>query len=134
MVYSSWKYLPCADCGTSVLTRQCGGHDVLCKGCREERRRKKDELYNETRKRGSGEYRSIDKFAYLVEYDPDPIGGYPKGALINLECMQYMLLQAYMAFTVGTILKNMAGDRFEVCAKKKGGLRLKPLTLSVEHE
>jgi hypothetical protein len=84
-------------------------------------------LYNETRKRGSGEYRSIDKFAYLVEYDPDPIGGYPKGALINLECMQYMLLQAYMAFSVGTILKNMAGDRFEVCAKKKGGLRLKAI-------
>ena len=126
-MYSSWKYLPCADCSTSVLTRQNGGFDVLCKECRDERRRKKDELYNATRKRGSGEYRTIDRFAYTVEYDPDPIGGYPKGALINLECMQYMLLQAYMAFTVGTILKNMAGDRFVVIAKQKGGLRLKAI-------
>ena len=132
MNYSSWKYLPCADCSTSVLTRQCGGHDVLYKGCREERRRKKDELYNETRKRGSGEYRSIDKFAYLVEYDPDPIGGYPHGALINRECMEYGLKENTPAFSVGTIVINMAGSRFVVIAKQKGGYRLKPLTLSVE--
>ena len=113
------REIQCYICGSLVRTTSSR---TMCPECRDQRLRE--------RAKQRHKYRGIDKCAYLVEYDPDPIGGYPRGALINLECMKYMLLPAYMAFTVGTILRNMGGDKFVVTLKKKGGLRLVRLSLS----
>ena len=112
------REIQCYVCGSWVRTTAAR---TMCPECAE--------LRAQERARERYKYRSIDKYAYLVEYDPDTIGGYPKGALINRECMVFMLLPSYAAFTVGTILRNMKGDRFVVNRKKDGGLRLIALSL-----
>ncbi len=103
--YNRW--LPCYICGTMVLT---AAPRVRCEECRLE----------DERKRSRGRYQCTpDPDAYLVVNDPDEIGGFPRGAVINREQMEYMLLESIAAFTPGTTLKNKAGQLFRVVKVKR---------------
>ena len=102
------RWLPCYVCGSLVLTTAAR---TICEECKAERKREN------SRRR----YRyKPDPDAYIVVNDPDPDCGFPCGAVINREQMGYMLLESIAAFTPGTVLRNKAGEMFEVvCEKRK---------------
>ena len=64
--------------------------------------------------------------AYTIIYDPIPLceGGFRPGASIGVEEMRDMLMASICAFRVGTLVKNKAGDTFQVVRAKGGGLKL----------
>lgn len=101
-----------------VLTRQNGGHDVLCKDCRKERIKQRD---NKRR------VYIPDIDSYVVEYDPIPYeeGGFRAGkAYINHEQLRYMLQASYKCLCVGTILRDKCGHKYRVTAGIRDSLKL----------
>jgi hypothetical protein len=58
--------------------------------------------------------------------DPDPIGGFNRGAGISTTELKIMLLPEISAFTVGTLIKNRTGKMFEIIGEEHGGLKLIP--------
>jgi hypothetical protein len=95
MAYREWHYDSCNDCGTSVLTRQCGGHDILCKECKTAR------ISERSRYRYRNSYHK-DNMCVVILYDPIPCeeGGFRKGASISIESLEDGVL-------LGTLLPGM---------------------------
>ena len=128
MAYSSWHYSPCVDCSTSVLTRQCGGHDVLCKDCRKERRRVRDHGRYNSR---PGYHHTISVDAIVIVYDPTPYddGGYRCGARFDQKQVECMLRAEYCGFAIGTRVMDAAGAVFVIRERMngKGGMELCPM-------
>jgi len=128
MSYGSWHYARCEDCGCNKLTRQNGGYAVLCKECKQERRKTKDKRYNDRRgfHHTSGSVDSI-----VIVYDPTPYceGGYSIGAKFDRMQVSCMLQATYCGFTAGTKVKNADGDVFVIKLKKggKGSMELCPM-------
>ena len=108
----------CYVCGCLVFTT---ARRSMCPDCRREREAEKNRL-----KRAN--YRHVlDLDAYQVVSDPDPIGGFPRGAIINGEELEQMLRPAYCSFTPGTLLKSGRGKLFEIVPIDHGGLKLLPI-------
>ena len=113
MNYGHWRYAKCIDCGVGVLTRQNGGHDILCKEHKAKRRADRDKRKHEHRYMPIG-----DPDSYIVIDDPDKGYGYRPGAVMICAQVKFMLLESYQGFTPGTILTNKAGKLFEI--RKEG--------------
>jgi hypothetical protein len=109
------RKIPCRVCGSLVETT---APSTTCDECREIRRQETDRA----------KYRpSFDPRGYVVLEDPDEIGGFRKGAVINREQVRYMLLPSIRGFTVGTLLRNKQGDLFTILNGENRCLKMKPM-------
>ncbi len=102
-----WHYAPCNQCGIGVLTRQNGGHPVLCKQCKHQRKLEYNRQYNKIRIRRHGES------CYTIINDPDPIAGFHAGAMLTKE--EHLCMLKMCSYTPGTILLFQRGGKWIVC-------------------
>jgi hypothetical protein len=103
---SHWHIAKCAECGIGVLTRQNGGHDILCKEHKHARRFEYNRQYNKIRKTKHGEK------SFTVIRDPDPIGGYSCGATFTITDHECNLENNN--YTPGTLMKTARGGMYIV--------------------
>lgn len=115
MNYGHWHYDRCTDCGTEVLTKANGGHDILCEICRAERKRKREKIYNEIRSyKSKKRHQKHATNVLIVVKDPDPIGGFPTNAVLPKNEVLMMTSSVYQSFNEGTILKDVNGITYTV--------------------
>ena len=98
-----------------MLTRQNGGHAVLCKDCKADRKKARQKEHDHNRralyKMREKEFMVADGGCCVI-YDPDPIGGFGRNALLDRVNYQSTLMMNN--FTLGTILQFKDGRRMEV--------------------
>jgi hypothetical protein len=104
----------CRECGTDVETKT-----IICDECKKELRNERAHLYylkNRTSK--------LDPDALLIVKDPDPLGGFHKGAIIHRWEAICMCRSNHASFTLGTILEDHTGQHFEVIGLPDGNQKL----------
>lgn len=111
------RWIRCSYCDELVHT---SGSRATCPECKREQTQLRERIRA---------MRYIPKermSAYIIIYDPIPLcdGGFRPGASISVEEMRDMLMASICAFSVGTIVRNKAGETYKVARAKGGGLKL----------
>ena len=113
----------CYCCGSEVKTNSV--RTVLCDDCKKIRKQERNERLRS---------KYIGKMypgSFVIVYDPDVDFGFRRGAIIDREELRCMLSPTNHCLTIGTRLKNVQGELFEVVKKKNGGLELLSLTVII---
>lgn len=121
-----WHHATCEDCGTIVLTKQNGGHAILCAECNHKRRLDRNHQYD-IRRRGKSKkdiYIANPSGLRIVK-DPLPpeLGGFPCGNIVTRIENQFPL--EFGNYTLGTILADENGNQF-IVVRKRQHQELKP--------
>jgi ribosomal protein S27AE len=99
----------CFNCGSEFLAHAKGGR-VYCEECNNyqvsENARKKTPARHNGRFHGK---------AYTIISDPDPLGGFSAGAVMDSTLHKLMLLMG--SYTTGTVIADLKGDKYQVVYK-----------------
>ena len=107
----------CCDCGQTFVRKDL--RVERCHTCFQKRRLKTTgSRSREANRQACKAYYYSRGFACTIEHDPDPDGGFRKGAMLSL--MESAAMVANQSFTTGTIVRSVANGRlFEVTQSGK---------------
>lgn len=96
----------CFCCGSAFIGNAKGGR-VYCEECKGYQALER--IKNKTPTRQMGRFHGK---CYIIIHDPDPLGGFRAGSIMDSTLHKLMLLMG--TYTTGTIISDLKGDNFQV--------------------